>query len=96
MQVEAFKTEEVKFYTVGVLSVFVFSCLIRNSTVMGTPDLESTQKSAPNDVQIVCFRQNPICSKITPSQSNSYYGKPLSPVTTVNFETLLCCSYRGP
>src|SRR5882762_8358096 len=33
----------------GFCQYFVFSCLIRNSTVMGTPDLESTQKGAPGD-----------------------------------------------
>ena len=45
---------------------FVFSCLIKNSTVMGTPDLESTQKGAPADAQIVHFGQDPICTKTTP------------------------------
>ena len=34
---------------------------------MGTPDLESTQKGAPGDTQIIHFGQDPICAKITPS-----------------------------
>jgi len=33
---------------------------------MGTPDLESTQKGAPGDAQIIHFGQDPICTKITP------------------------------
>jgi hypothetical protein len=43
------------FILLGFHQYFVFSCLIRNSTVMGTPDLESTQKGAPGDAQIVHF-----------------------------------------
>jgi hypothetical protein len=34
--------------------------------VMGTPGLESTQKGAPGDAQIVHFGQDPICTEITP------------------------------
>jgi len=44
----------------------VFSCLIRNSAVMGIPVLESIQTGAPDDAQIVHFGQDPICTKITP------------------------------
>jgi len=35
---------------------------------MGTPDLESTQTGAPGDAQIIHFGQDPICTKITPSE----------------------------
>jgi hypothetical protein len=66
VQVELSKTEGVKFHTAGFHQYFVFYCLIKNSTVMGTPDLESNQKGAPGDAQIIHFRQDPICTKITP------------------------------
>ena len=36
---------------------------------MGTPDLESTQKGAPGDTQIVHFRQDPIMHQNHPPLS---------------------------
>ena len=62
------KQRESNFTPPGFRQYFAFSCLIRNSTVMGTPDLESTQTGAPGDAQIVHFGQDPICAKITPSE----------------------------
>jgi len=60
----------------GFCQYFVFSCLIRNGTVMGPPDLESTQKGAPGDIQIDHFGQDPICAKITPFTSVLYMVTP--------------------
>jgi hypothetical protein len=53
VQVKPSKMEGVKFHTARFHQYFVFSCLIRNSTVMGTPDLESTQKGASGGAQII-------------------------------------------
>jgi len=34
---------------------------------MGTPDLESTQKGAPGDAQIIHFGQDPISPPLAPT-----------------------------
>src|SRR6266481_5831844 len=44
------KQRQSNFTPPGFRQYFAFSCLIRNSTVMGTPDLESTQTGAPGSV----------------------------------------------
>ena len=79
VQVEPSKTEEGHiFKPLGFCQYFAFSCLIRNGTVMGPSDPESTQKRAPGDTQIIHFGQDPICIKITPLHLSTLNGNPLS------------------
>jgi len=52
VQVELSKMEGVNFHTAEVCQYLVFSCLIRNSAVMGIPDLESIQTGAPDDARL--------------------------------------------
>jgi hypothetical protein len=46
--------------------------------VMGLPDMESTEKGASGDTQIIHFEQDPICIKITPFHLGTLNGNPLS------------------
>jgi len=46
--------------------------------VMGLPDMESTEKGAPGDTQIIHFEQDLICIKITPLYLGTLNGNPLS------------------
>jgi hypothetical protein len=50
----------------AVREYFAFYSLIRKDTDMGVPDLESTQKCAPNDIYIVHFGQHLIYARNAP------------------------------